>query len=145
MGFGDAVDNMQTICTVLQTDNHTNTSSLKFYTPDALPDAQPVRRQQQIYQRHKATTYGLRYGCSALSASSFSGSFWSLFSFLSTAHTHIYHHHYHNCYHIHHRHILVISQYHTESTCRLLAFRKGPNRSKIQSHKINTTKANMHK
>ena len=36
------VDHMQTICTSLQTDNHTNTSSLNFYRPDALPDAQPT-------------------------------------------------------------------------------------------------------
>jgi len=33
---------MQTICTLLQTDNHTNTSSLNFYIPDALPEAQPT-------------------------------------------------------------------------------------------------------
>jgi len=33
---------MQTICTTLQTDNHTNTSSLNFYRPDALPDAHPI-------------------------------------------------------------------------------------------------------
>jgi len=42
MGFSDAVasaDDMQTICTSLQTDNHTNTSSLNFYRLDALPDA----------------------------------------------------------------------------------------------------------
>jgi len=31
------MDHMQTICTSLQTDNHTNTSSLDFYKPDALP------------------------------------------------------------------------------------------------------------
>jgi len=31
---------MQTICTSLQTDNHTSTSSLNFYRPDALTDAQ---------------------------------------------------------------------------------------------------------
>ena len=31
---------MLTIYTLLQTDNHTNTSSLNFYRPDALPDAQ---------------------------------------------------------------------------------------------------------
>jgi len=42
MGFWDAVDHMQTICTSLQTDNHTNTSSLNFYRPDALPGAQPT-------------------------------------------------------------------------------------------------------
>jgi len=29
------LDNMQTISTSLQTDNHTNTSSLNFYRPDA--------------------------------------------------------------------------------------------------------------
>ena len=33
---------MQTIGTSLQTDNHTNTSSLNFYRPGALPDAQPT-------------------------------------------------------------------------------------------------------
>ena len=32
------LDHMQTI----QTDNHTNISSLIFYRPDALPDAQPT-------------------------------------------------------------------------------------------------------
>jgi len=46
MGFGmqwhHQLDHMQTICTSLQTDNHTNTSSLKFYRPDALPHAQPT-------------------------------------------------------------------------------------------------------
>jgi len=36
------LDHMQMICTSLQTDNHTNTSSLNFYRPDALPDAQPA-------------------------------------------------------------------------------------------------------
>jgi len=37
------LDNMKTICTSLQIDNHTNTSSLNFYRPDALPDAQPCQ------------------------------------------------------------------------------------------------------
>jgi len=37
---------MQTICTSFQTDNHINTSSLDFYRPDALPDAQPTVSQQ---------------------------------------------------------------------------------------------------
>jgi len=32
---------MQTICTSLRTNNHTNTSSLNFYRLDALNDAQP--------------------------------------------------------------------------------------------------------
>jgi len=36
------LDHMQTICTSLQTDNHGDTSSLIFYRPDALPDAQPT-------------------------------------------------------------------------------------------------------
>ena len=36
------LDHVQTICTSLQTDNHTNTSSLNFYWTDALPDAQPT-------------------------------------------------------------------------------------------------------
>jgi len=34
------LDHMQIICTSLQSDNHANTSSLNFYRPDALPDAQ---------------------------------------------------------------------------------------------------------
>jgi len=29
------LDHMQTICTLLQTDNHTNTSSVNVYRPDA--------------------------------------------------------------------------------------------------------------
>jgi len=33
---------MQTICTLLHTDSHTNTSSPNFYRPDAVPDAQPT-------------------------------------------------------------------------------------------------------
>jgi len=44
MGFWDAVasaDQMQTICTSVQTDNHINTPSLNFHRLDALPDAQP--------------------------------------------------------------------------------------------------------
>jgi len=35
-------DPMQTICNSLQTDNHTNTSSLNFYRPDALHATQPT-------------------------------------------------------------------------------------------------------
>ena len=34
------MDHMQTICTSLQSDNHTNTWPLIFWRPDALPDAQ---------------------------------------------------------------------------------------------------------
>jgi len=43
MVFGDGSGiswTKQTIRTSLQTDNHTNTSSLNFFRPDALPDAQ---------------------------------------------------------------------------------------------------------
>jgi len=41
---------VQTICTSFQTDNHTNTSSLNFYRPDALPDTQPTVSK---HWRHK--------------------------------------------------------------------------------------------
>jgi len=45
-GFWDAVASAgpyATICTLLQTDNHTNTPSLiTFYRLDALSDAQPI-------------------------------------------------------------------------------------------------------
>ena len=43
------LDNIQTICTSLQTDNHINTLSLYFYRPDALPDAQSTVSK---YLRH---------------------------------------------------------------------------------------------
>jgi len=33
---------MQIICTLLQTDNHANTSPLSFYRPDALPATLPT-------------------------------------------------------------------------------------------------------
>ena len=36
------LDHMQTICTSFQTENHTNTSSLNFYRPDALQDTHPT-------------------------------------------------------------------------------------------------------
>jgi len=45
------LDHMQTICTSLQTDNHTNTSSVNFYRPDALPDAQPTASVHQNEQK----------------------------------------------------------------------------------------------
>jgi len=56
-GFGTQwhqLDHMQTICTSLQTDNHTNTSSLTFYRPDALPDAQPTvsKHWRHTHWRH---------------------------------------------------------------------------------------------
>jgi len=40
------LDHMQTICISLQTDNHTNTSSLNFYRLDAPADAQPTVSKQ---------------------------------------------------------------------------------------------------
>ena len=43
------LDHMQTTCTSLQTDNHTNTSSLNFYRSDALPDAQPCQSTEGIH------------------------------------------------------------------------------------------------
>jgi len=36
------LDHVQTMCTSLQTDNHTKTSSLSFYRLDALPNYQPT-------------------------------------------------------------------------------------------------------
>jgi len=36
------LDHMQTICSSLLIDNHTNSSSLNFYRPAAFPDAQPT-------------------------------------------------------------------------------------------------------
>jgi len=45
------VDHMQTICTSIQTDNNTNTSSLIFYRPDALADAQPTASKHVVRKR----------------------------------------------------------------------------------------------
>jgi len=36
------LDDMQIICTSLQTDNHASTATQFFHRPDALPDAQPT-------------------------------------------------------------------------------------------------------
>jgi len=36
------LDSVQIMRTLLQTDNHASTSSLNFYRPGALPDAQPT-------------------------------------------------------------------------------------------------------
>jgi len=36
------LDDMQIICTSLQTDNHASTSPLSFYRPDALSATQPT-------------------------------------------------------------------------------------------------------
>jgi len=53
------MDHMQTICTSLQTDNHTNTPSLNFYRPDALPDAQPCQSTEGTTQKNKHTANGV--------------------------------------------------------------------------------------
>jgi len=42
LGCSNQLNHMQTMCTTLQTDNHTNTPSLVIYRLDALPDAQPT-------------------------------------------------------------------------------------------------------
>jgi len=46
------LDHRQIICTLLQIDNHESTSSLIFYRPAALPDAQPTvsKHWRQVYQ-----------------------------------------------------------------------------------------------
>ena len=44
------------IRTSLLTDNHTNTSSLNFYRPGALPDAQPTVSKQWQHQQSKHCT-----------------------------------------------------------------------------------------
>jgi len=43
------LDHMQTICTTLQTDSHTNTPVSHFYRPDALPDAQSSVKALKAY------------------------------------------------------------------------------------------------
>ena len=43
------LDTTQIICTSLQTDNHASTSSLSFYRPNALPDAQPTVSKHRRY------------------------------------------------------------------------------------------------
>ena len=65
---------MQTICTLLQTDNHTNTSSLSFYRPDALPDAQPTA-SRHWRQRETEREWDVATGLSAVTHSE-SGDHW---------------------------------------------------------------------
>jgi len=59
------LDHMETICTSLQTDNHTNTSSLNFYRPDALPDAQPTvsKHWRQHHYYHYYHHYASHVHC----------------------------------------------------------------------------------
>jgi len=60
MGFWNAVaaaGPYANNCTSLQTENHTNTSSLNFYRPDGLPDAQPtVSKHSLVHEIHEATS-----------------------------------------------------------------------------------------
>ena len=46
----------KTICTLLQTDNDANTSSLNFYRTDGLPDVQPTvsKHWKKIYEHNKS-------------------------------------------------------------------------------------------
>jgi len=57
---------MQTVCTSLQTDNHTNTPTLNFYRPDALPGAQPMvsikALKAKLYNRNKLYKQN-KFGC----------------------------------------------------------------------------------
>jgi len=46
------LDYMQIICTSLQTDNHASTSSLRFYSLDALPAAQPTASKHWRHRLH---------------------------------------------------------------------------------------------
>ena len=55
------LDHMQTICTSLQTDNHTSTSSLSFYRPDALPDTQPTVSKHWRRRCYTNTVYRLSH------------------------------------------------------------------------------------
>jgi len=53
-GFGmqwHQLDHMQTIGTSLKTDNHTDTPSLNFYRPDALPGAQSTVLNHKVTVR----------------------------------------------------------------------------------------------
>jgi len=45
------LDHMQTISTLLLVDKHTNSSSLNFYRPNALPDAKPTVSEQEKHLR----------------------------------------------------------------------------------------------
>ena len=59
------LDHTQTICILLQTDNHNNTSSLDFYRPDALPDTQPTVSK---HWRHKDAIVHVDNSCAAISS-----------------------------------------------------------------------------
>ena len=63
-GFGmqwRQLDHMQAIYTSLQADNHTKTSSLDFYRPDALSDAQPTASKHWRQIRIKLSRWELHW------------------------------------------------------------------------------------
>jgi len=53
------LDHMQTICTLLQTDNHASTSPLSYYRPDALSGPQPTasKHWRPILTHHSIRIY----------------------------------------------------------------------------------------
>jgi len=57
------LDHMEIICTSLQTDNHTSTSPLSFYRPDALPASQPTASK---HWRLQCTHLGRKLTCCLL-------------------------------------------------------------------------------
>ena len=56
------LDHMQTICTLLRTDNHTNTPSLNVYRPDVLPDAQPTVSKHCRHLLHEYCLWLAEFG-----------------------------------------------------------------------------------
>ena len=59
---------MQTICTLLKTDNLTNTSSLNFYRPDALPGAQSTVSKCWRHKKNAVIKVCLCWVCSEVIA-----------------------------------------------------------------------------
>jgi len=59
------LDHMRIICTLLQTDNHASTSSFIFYTPDALPDAQPIVSKHRRQLNNSVTKFNETLGDTA--------------------------------------------------------------------------------
>ena len=57
------LDDMQIICTSLQTDNHASTSPLSFYRPDALPAAQPTASAHFRQELNEWEDVGMRFSC----------------------------------------------------------------------------------
>jgi len=57
------LDHMQTICTSLQIDNHTNTSLLNYYRLDALPDAQLTVSKHWRVKHWRISSYAMMWLC----------------------------------------------------------------------------------